>query len=83
MITKTVGDSLNLLKDLDPNTELWCQDIGDGNECWPIVNLPDVLTIAKMDCGGKIMWKVYNPNSAAFDPDEEIEETKQAVIWNE
>lgn len=45
--TKTVRDLLKLLEGLDPETELWVQDTRDDNECWPIVNLPEVATIVR------------------------------------
>ena len=79
---KTVGDLLNLLKGLDPQTELWCQDVGDDNECFPIVNLPEITTIAYGYKGSSPMWLVHTEDCPAFEveDDEEILETKTAVV---
>ena len=81
-MVKTVGDLLSLLGGLDPKTELWTQDVGDANECWPVINLPEIVTIANVYYGEEKMWRVYDSD----DHDKETiseEDKKQVVLWNE
>ena len=80
---KTVGDLLDLLKELDPNTELWVQNVKDDQECLPVINLPRIKTIIKMTYeyisgGTKTLWVVDNN----FFDEEEKGESKKVVIWN-
>ena len=42
---KTVGDLIDLLKNIDPKTELWCRDVKE-DDCWPVLNLPTVCEIS-------------------------------------